>query len=226
MLTIPDKLKLDMHLETGGVFLALPHLYLSVAMIRCLSQTYPVWLRSPHTGQRPRAPARQLQQVGCEFRTRGELPTTVARQILKALKAGKIVGWNGRPYPEITCHAVDKTKDVVRVTGFIVAGGVRQLIALRCKGAGLILPVCNANRRALTFHRKRNLRHRRTSSPPLRVVSWKASSRCIQTEWAFRSISTGPRACKTCGRATTQNASVQRNADIAHIPQVMNSKRL
>jgi lauroyl/myristoyl acyltransferase len=97
VLTITDKAVLDKHLETGGVFLALPHLHASVAAIRCLSQTYPVLaiVRLTRDQDRARAQHNLYKQVGCDFLdVRGEAPTTVERQILKALKAGKNRGWN------------------------------------------------------------------------------------------------------------------------------------
>ena len=121
MLTIPDKAKLDMHLKTGGVFLALPHLHASVAMIRCLSQIYPVLaiVRLTRDQDRARAQHDLYRQVGCEFLdVRGETPTTVARQILKALKAGKIVVGVVDRIQKSPAIAIDKTKDIVRVIGF------------------------------------------------------------------------------------------------------------
>jgi lauroyl/myristoyl acyltransferase len=120
-LTIPDKSKLDMHLETGGVFLALPHLHASVAMIRCLSQSYPVLaiVRLTRDKDRARAQHDLYKKVGCEFLdARGDPPTTVARQILKALKAGKIVVGIVDRIQKPPATLIDKTKDVVRVTGF------------------------------------------------------------------------------------------------------------
>jgi lauroyl/myristoyl acyltransferase len=121
MLTIPDKSKLDMHLETGGVFLALPHLHASVAMIRCLSQTYPVLaiVRLTRDKDRARAQHDLYKQVGCDFLdARGEPPTTVARQILKALKAGKIVVGIVDRIQKPPTALIDKTKDVVRFDGW------------------------------------------------------------------------------------------------------------
>jgi lauroyl/myristoyl acyltransferase len=101
--------------------LALPHLHASVAMIRCLSQIYPVLaiVRLTRDQYRARAQHDLYRQVGCEFLdVRGETPTTVARQILKALKAGKIVVGVVDRIQKSPAIAIDKTKDIVRVTGF------------------------------------------------------------------------------------------------------------
>jgi len=121
VLTIPDKAVLDKHLKTGGVFQALPHLHASVAAIRCLSQTYPVLaiVRLTRDQDLARAQHNLYKKVGCDFLdARSEAPTTVARQILKSLKAGKIVVGIVDRIQKSPAKLINKTMDVVRVTAF------------------------------------------------------------------------------------------------------------
>lgn len=121
MLTIPEKDRLDALLEDGGVFLALPHLHASIAMTRCLSQTYPVLAVVSLTRDKDRAEAQRdlYRQGGCDFLdARGEEPKTVARKILQALKAGKIVAGTIDRIQPAPAEDVDKRKDMVRVTAF------------------------------------------------------------------------------------------------------------
>lgn len=121
MLTIPDKTRLDALLEDRGVFLALPHLHASFAMIYCLSQSYPVLAVVSLTRNPDRAQAQRdlYGQAGCEILdVRSEEPWIVALKILKALKSGTIVAGTVDRIQKAPSEPIDKAKDVVRATAF------------------------------------------------------------------------------------------------------------
>lgn len=121
MLTIPEKDRLDSLLQDRGLFLALPHLHASFAMIYCLAKTYPVLAvvsltRNP---DRARAQMSLYEKAGCAVvDVRSEEPGIVARKILKALKEGTIVAGTVDRIQKAPEEPVDKARDVVRVTAF------------------------------------------------------------------------------------------------------------
>lgn len=120
-LTIPDKERLDAYLTNGGLFLALPHLHASLAMTRCLAQSYDILAVVSLTRNANRAEAQKAlyAQVDGDFLdARNEEPAKVARSILKALKAGKIVVGTVDRIQKAPQTAYDKEKDVVRVKAF------------------------------------------------------------------------------------------------------------
>lgn len=121
MLDIKDRAAFDALVARGGLFLALPHLHASLAMCRCLSQSYPVLVVVSLTRNEARAAAQRAlyAQVGCEFLdVRSEEPATVARRILKALKSGMIVAGTVDRIQKAPEEPIDKAKDIVRVTAF------------------------------------------------------------------------------------------------------------
>lgn len=121
ILTIPDKARLDTLLQDRGVFLALPHLHASFAMIYCLSQSYRVLAVVSLTRNPDRAQAQRdlYAKAGCEILdVRSEEPGIVARKILKALKSGTIVAGTVDRIQKATAEPIDKVKDVVRATAF------------------------------------------------------------------------------------------------------------
>ncbi len=108
-------------LATRGIFLALPHLHASFAMVRCLSQAYPVLAVVSLTRNPDRARAqRELYAQGdCDvLDVRSETPAAVARQILKALKSGKIVAGTVDRITHAPDQPFDRDRDVVRATAF------------------------------------------------------------------------------------------------------------
>ena len=121
MLEIPDQDRLDDLLKDRGVFLALPHMHAAFAMVFCLSQNYPVLAvvsltRNPKRAQAQRA---LYEQANCDLvDVRSEDPGAVARKILKALKSGTIVVGTVDRIQKAPKEAVDKARDVVRVTAF------------------------------------------------------------------------------------------------------------
>lgn len=120
-LEIPDRARLDGMLERGGVFLALPHVHSSIAMCRCLAQSYPMLAVVSLTRNKSRADAQRAlyAQLGCDILdVRSEEPGTVARQILKALKSGKIVVGTVDRIQRVPEVDFDKAKDIVRATAF------------------------------------------------------------------------------------------------------------
>lgn len=121
ILDIPDKARLDRLLATGGVFLALPHLHASVAMSQCLARSYPVLAVVSLTRNKDRAAAQRAlySQLGCAFLdVRSEEPGTVARQILRALRDGKIVAGTVDRIQTAPDVPFDKARDLVRATAF------------------------------------------------------------------------------------------------------------
>ncbi|QXT40792.1 hypothetical protein [Gymnodinialimonas ceratoperidinii] len=120
-LTIPDKARLDSYLAQGGLFLALPHLHATLAMTRCLAQSYDVLAVVSLTRNENRAAAQKAlySQVDGDFLdARNEEPAAVARQILKALKSGKIVVGTVDRIQKAPEAPVDRARDVVRVEAF------------------------------------------------------------------------------------------------------------
>ena len=121
MLEIPDNDRLDDMLKDTGVFLALPHMHASFAMVFCLSQNYPVLAVVSLTRNPKRAEAQRAlyEQANCEILdVRSEEPAVVARRILKALKTGTIVAGTVDRIQKAPEEAVDKARDIVRVTAF------------------------------------------------------------------------------------------------------------
>lgn len=121
VLEIPDRARLDAMLEGGGVFLALPHVHSSIAMVRCLAQSHSVLAVVSLTRNKSRADAQRAlyAQMGCDFLdVRSEEPGTVARRILKALKSGMIVAGTVDRIQAAPEQPFDKTRDIVRVTAF------------------------------------------------------------------------------------------------------------
>lgn len=121
MLDVPDNDRLDDMLREKGLFLALPHLHASFAMIFCLAQNYPVLAVVSLTRNPDRAKAQRAlyEQANCEvLDVRSEEPGIVARKILKALKSGTIVAGTVDRIQKAPEQAVDKARDVVRVTAF------------------------------------------------------------------------------------------------------------
>lgn len=120
-LTIPDKERLDAYVANGGLFLALPHLHASLAMTRCLAQSYDILAVVSLTRNANRAEAQKAlyAQVDGDFLdARNEEPAKVARSILKALKAGKVVVGTVDRIQNAPETAFDKENDVVRVEAF------------------------------------------------------------------------------------------------------------
>ncbi|GAB5446063.1 LpxL/LpxP family acyltransferase [Gymnodinialimonas sp.] len=120
-LTIPDKARLDGLLQERGVFLALPHLHASFAMVYCLSHQYPMLAVVSLTRNPARAAAQRAlyDQAGCEILdVRSETPQAVARAILGALKSGKIVAGTVDRIQGAPEAAIDRDRDVVRATAF------------------------------------------------------------------------------------------------------------
>lgn len=121
VLEIDEKARLERMLADGGLFLAMPHLHASIPMCRCLAQEYPVLavVRLARNAARAQAQRELYRRIGCEFLdVRSEAPGTVARQILKALKAGKIVAGTVDRIQAAPEEAFDKARDIVRVTAF------------------------------------------------------------------------------------------------------------
>jgi KDO2-lipid IV(A) lauroyltransferase len=120
-LTIPDKERLDAYLAQGGIFLALPHLHATLAMTRCLAQSYDALAVVSLTRNEKRAAAQRAlysQVDGEVLDARNEEPAAVARQILKALKAGKIVVGTVDRIQTAPDAPIDRARDVVRVEAF------------------------------------------------------------------------------------------------------------
>jgi KDO2-lipid IV(A) lauroyltransferase len=129
LLTIDDAHRLDTLLETGGVFLALPHLHASVAMTRALAHRYPVLLVARLTTDKRRADAQRhlFAQLGCDVvDARNEPAGAVARKTLRALRGGKIViGTVDRIRPP-PAHDVDAARGQVRAVVFGQVVGVES----------------------------------------------------------------------------------------------------
>lgn len=125
-LSIPDKARLDALLADRGVFLALPHLHASFAMVHCLSQQYPMLAVVSLTRNPDRARAQRAlyARAECEILdVRSESPQAVARAILGALKAGKIVAGTVDRIQHAPADPVDRARDVVRAEAFGTAVG-------------------------------------------------------------------------------------------------------
>lgn len=94
MLRIPEKERLDDLLEGGGVLLLVPHAHATLAMGRGLSRLYPYLALVRSTADKRRA-ASELdiyRNLGCDFLDiQLENPTVVARQVLTALRQGRLV---------------------------------------------------------------------------------------------------------------------------------------
>ena len=121
MLDLPDNDHLDDMLKDKGIFLALPHMHASFAMVFCLSQNYPVLAVVNLTRNPKRAEAQRAlyQQANCDLvDVRSEEPAVVARKILKALKSGTIVVGTVDRIQTAPQEPVDKARDIVRVTAF------------------------------------------------------------------------------------------------------------
>ena len=94
MLAIPERDRIDQLLGEKGLILVLPHLHGSFAMVRALSQIYPVMSLVRLTRDKKRADAQWdlYRKIGCDvLDVRNSDPTTTARKMLRALKKGKIV---------------------------------------------------------------------------------------------------------------------------------------
>ena len=94
LLSIPEQGRVDALLEKGGFILVMPHVHGSFAMARGLSQSYVVLTLVRLTRNEKRAQAQRdlYTQVGCDFYdVRNGDSVSVARTLLRALKAGKIV---------------------------------------------------------------------------------------------------------------------------------------
>ena len=94
MLRIPEKARLDDLLAKGGVLLLVPHAHATLAMGRGLSRQYPYLALVRSTADKRRA-ASELdiyRNLGCDFLDiQLENPTVVARQVLTALRKGRLV---------------------------------------------------------------------------------------------------------------------------------------
>jgi len=143
LLRIPDERKLMDLLSRGGVFLALPHAHAALPMVRGLAQRYPVLAIVRLPTNKPRAAAqRQLyEQVGCDFiDARHEPPMAVARQTVRALKAGRIVVGTVDRIAPAPPSEIDPAADLVRATAFgqpIGVGGWPSRFA-RASGAPIL----------------------------------------------------------------------------------------
>ena len=123
MLSIPEQDRLDAMLAKGGVVLAIPHTHASLAMGRGLGRKYPILALVRSTANEKRAASEWeiYENLGCEFLDiRLEKPTTVARKVLAALNAGRlVVGTVDRirkaPPADDPVHA---RSDTVRVSAF------------------------------------------------------------------------------------------------------------
>ena len=94
LLSIPEQGRVNALLEKSGFILVMPHVHGSFAMVRGLSQSYDVMTLVRLTRNEKRAQAQRdlYSQVGCDFHdVRNGDSVSVARTLLRALKAGKIV---------------------------------------------------------------------------------------------------------------------------------------
>jgi lauroyl/myristoyl acyltransferase len=143
LLRIPDERKLMDLLSHGGVFLALPHAHAALPMVRGLSQRYPVLaiVRLPSNERRAAAQRRLYEQVGCDFiDARHAPPMAVARQTVRALKAGWIVVGTVDRIAPAPPSEIDPATDLVRATAFgqpIGVGGWPSRFA-RASGAPIL----------------------------------------------------------------------------------------
>ena len=123
MLRMPEQDRLDAMLAKGGAVLAIPHTHASLAMGRGLGRKYPILalVRSTATEKRAASEWEIYENLGCVFvDIRLEKPTTVARKVLAALNAGRlVVGTVDRireaPPPD---DPIDSRHDTVRVSAF------------------------------------------------------------------------------------------------------------
>lgn len=145
---IQEKLRFDTILsENGGAILALPHSHGALLMVRGLAAKYQVLMliREPKNDARAESQRRYFANLGCEvLDVRRNNEAIVARTVLKALRAGKIViGTVDRIKVAPTAEEpVSKTDDNVRALAFgqpIGVAGWPARFAAKCKVP--ILPV-------------------------------------------------------------------------------------
>jgi len=124
LLQIPDADVIDQALAGGrGAVLVMPHCHASIAMVRGLGARYPVLMlvRESSKGARAEKQRSYYDHLGCPCVDVRRTPDgTVAREVLKALRGGKlVVGVVDRiqnaPPAQI---GYDKERDSVRVTAF------------------------------------------------------------------------------------------------------------
>lgn len=124
MLRIPEEKRLKDLMHAGGAILVIPHTHASLAMGRGLAQRFPMLALVRTTGGDERRASSELEiyeNLGCDFLDiRVETPTNVARQVLSALKNGKlVVGTVDRirqaPSPEAP---IEPKSDTVRAMAF------------------------------------------------------------------------------------------------------------
>lgn len=123
MLRIPEQDRLDQMLAKGGAVLAIPHTHASLAMGRGLARKYPILALVRSTANEKRAASEWeiYENLGCEFLDiRLEKPTTVARKVLAALNAGRLVVGTVDRIREAppADDPIDAKFDTVRVSAF------------------------------------------------------------------------------------------------------------
>jgi KDO2-lipid IV(A) lauroyltransferase len=121
LLEIPERDRLEALLAERGVFLAVPHGHAIVPMARALTRHHPVLaiVSLPKHPGRAAAQQQLYEAAGCEFLdARNEPPLAVARQTLKALRAGKIVIGTVDRIRHAPAGPIDADADLVRALAF------------------------------------------------------------------------------------------------------------
>lgn len=159
LLRIPEQDRLDALLEKGGVLMAMPHCQATVLSVRCLASRYPTLMIVRTTAKKSRADAQwtYYEKLGCDVvDVRRNSEAKVAREVLRAIRAGKIVigvvdRLNETPPAS---DPVNKVKDTVRVKAFgqpVGVPGWPVRFAAKCRVP--VLPVMvEQTHDALTFH--------------------------------------------------------------------------
>ncbi len=147
LLDLPEADRLETLLQASGVMLVMPHTNGSLAMVRGLSQRYPVLMlvRTTRKDKRSESQHSYYEQLGCDLLdVRRASQASVARSVISALREKRIVVVTGdlikKPPP--VDAPVDKQNDLVRAEAFgqpLGAPGWPARLALRA-GAPL-LPV-------------------------------------------------------------------------------------
>jgi len=95
LLKIPDQTRLDGCLkDNNGVMLVMPHCHASVVMVRALAAQYPtlMLIREPRKESRAQTQRPYYAHIGCDlFDVRRNSNARVAREVMRALRNGKIV---------------------------------------------------------------------------------------------------------------------------------------
>ncbi|MGV6811572.1 MAG: LpxL/LpxP family acyltransferase [Brevirhabdus sp.] len=160
MLKIPDPSGLDAAMAAGkGAVMVMPHCHATVIMVRALARRYPVLMLIRPAQNQARRDVQRAYYDGleCELQdVRSTDDATVARAVIKALRAGKlVVGVTDRIRQAPPADAPwQKDKDNVRVCAFgqpVGVAGWPVRFAQKC-GAPVIPAVVALRRDEMVLH--------------------------------------------------------------------------